>query len=278
MMRCLRVSVAFAVSCAVLTAPLFSQVPTPESVIGFRPGTDYKLADYGQISEYFTRLAAASDRMTLNEIGNTAEGRPMMLAVISSEENLRQLDRWKDIARRLAMAEGVSDQEARRLAQEGKAVVWIDGGLHATEVAHGQHTSLLAHHLVTSEDDEVRKIRDETVILLMPLMNPDGLELTTDWYRRNVGTAYETSPMPVLYHKYVGHDNNRDWYMTLQPESRAVANQLWHEWFPQIVYNHHQTGPIPSRIFIPPFKDPMNPNIPPLVGLRRRASRGPCRG
>jgi hypothetical protein len=257
--------VACAVGFAVLTAPLFAQVPTPESVIGFRPGTDYKLADYGLISEYFSRLDAASDRMVVNQIGTTAEGRPMMLAVISSEENLRQLDRWKDIARRLAMAEGLSDQEARRLAREGRAVVWIDGGLHATEVAHGQHTSLLAHHLVTSEDDEVRKIRDQTVILLMPVMNPDGLELVTDWYSRNVGTAYETSPMPVLYHKYVGHDNNRDWYMTLQPESRAVANQLWHEWFPQIVYNHHQTGPIPSRIFIPPFKDPMNPNIPPLV-------------
>ena len=248
-----------------LAPPALSQIPTPESVIGWRPGADYKLADYGQISEYFRRLDAASDRLTLTEIGTTAEGRPMMLAIISSEENLRQLDRWKDIARRLAMADGLTEDEARGLAKEGKAIVWIDGGMHATEVAHAQHTSLFAHHLVSSEDDEVRRIRDNTVVLLMPVMNPDGLEIVTRWYRQNLGTAFETAPLPELYHKYVGHDNNRDWFMILQPETQAVTYQLWHEWFPQIVYNHHQTGPIPSRIFIPPFKDPMNPNIPPLV-------------
>lgn len=256
------VVVALALS---LAAPALSQVPTPESVIGWRPGADYKLADYGQISEYFHQLDAASDRMMLTEIGTTAEGRPMLLAIISSEENMRQLDRWKDIARRLAMADGLTDAEARTLAREGRAIVWIDGGLHATEVAHAQHTSLLAYHLVSSEDDEVRRIRDNTVVLLMPVMNPDGLEIVTRWYRQNLGTAFETAPLPELYHKYVGHDNNRDWFMILQPETRAVTYQLWHEWFPQIVYNHHQTGPFPSRIFIPPFKDPMNPNIPPLV-------------
>ena len=248
-----------------LAAPAVSQVPTPESVIGWRPGADYKLADYGQISEYFRRLDAASDRLMLTEIGTTAEGRPMMLAIISSEANLRQIDRWKSIARRLAMADGLTDDEARELAKEGKAIVWIDGGLHATEVAHAQHTSLLAHHLVSSEDDEVSRIREDAVILLMPVMNPDGLEIVTRWYRQNVGTEFETAPLPELYNKYVGHDNNRDWFMILQPETKAVTYQLWHEWFPQIVYNHHQTGPFPSRIFIPPFKDPMNPNIPPLV-------------
>jgi hypothetical protein len=246
-------------------APAAGQVPTPASVIGWEPGEDYKLADYGQISEYFRQLDAASDRIRLTEIGRTAEGRPMMLAFISSEENLRELDRYREISRRLALARDLDEPEARALAEQGRAIVWIDGGLHATEVAHAQHTPVLAHHLVTSEDPEVERIRREVIILLMPVMNPDGLEITTAWYRRNVGTEFEVSPLPELYQKYVGHDNNRDWYMILQPETRAVANQLYHEWFPQIVYNHHQTGPIPSRIFIPPFKDPMNPNIPPLV-------------
>ncbi len=262
---CLRRVLTMAAIAVTVALPAYAQIPTPESVIGWRPGTDYKLADYGQISDYFRQLDAASDRLILREIGSTAEGRPMMLAIISSEANLRQLDRWKDIARLLAMAQGLGDDEARALAKEGKAIVWIDGGLHATEVAHAQHTSLLAHHLVASEDDEVRRIRDEAVVLLMPVMNPDGLEIVTRWYREHLGTPFETAPLPELYHKYVGHDNNRDWFMILQPETEVVTQQLWHEWYPQIVYNHHQRGPFPSRIFIPPFKDPMNPNIPPLV-------------
>ncbi|MEE9534090.1 MAG: M14 metallopeptidase family protein, partial [Acidimicrobiia bacterium] len=262
---CLRRVLTMAAIAVTVALPAYAQIPTPESVIGWRPGTDYKLADYGQISDYFRQLDAASDRLILREIGSTAEGRPMMLAIISSEANLRQLDRWKDIARRLAMAQGFGDDEARALARDGKAIVWIDGGLHATEVAHAQHTPLLAHHLVASEDDEVRRIRDEAVVLLMPVMNPDGLEIVTRWYREHLGTPFETAPLPELYHKYVGHDNNRDWFMILQPETKAVTQQLWREWYPQIVYNHHQTGPFPSRIFIPPFKDPMNRNIPPLV-------------
>jgi hypothetical protein len=260
-----RISLALTCSVTLLAASLISQVPTPESVIGWKPGADYKLADYDQISGYFRQLDAATDRMQLFEIGTTAEGRTMLLAAISSAQNLTQLDRWKDISRRMAQAEGLSETEARALAKEGKAIVWIDGGLHGTEVAGAQHTPLLAHHLVTSEDDEVRQIRDNTVVLLMPVMNPDGLDIVANWYRSNVGSEFETAPLPVLYNKYVGHDNNRDWFMIQQPETRAIAYQLWFEWFPQIVYNHHQTGPFPGRIFVPPFSDPVNPNIPPLV-------------
>ncbi len=256
---------ALVLAASVFALPMSGQVPTPESVIGWKLGADYKLADYEQISAYFRQLDAATDRMQLFEIGTTAEGRTMLLAAISSEANLARLDHWKEVSRRLAMADGLSDAEARSLAKEGKAVVWIDGGLHGTEVAGAQHTPLFAYHLVTSEDDEVRQIRENTVVLLMPVMNPDGLDIVSGWYRRNLGTPFETAELPVLYHKYVGHDNNRDWYMIQMPETKAIAQQLWHEWFPQIVYNHHQTGPIPSRIFIPPFKDPMNPLIPPLV-------------
>jgi hypothetical protein len=248
-----------------ITAPTLAQIPTPESIIGWQLGTDHKLADYDQISGYFRQLDAATERMQLFEIGTTAEGRTMLLAAISSEANLARLDHWKEISRRVAMADGLTEAEARALAREGKAIVWIDGGLHGTEVAGAQHTPLFAYHLVTSEDEEARQIRENTVVLLMPVMNPDGLDIVTNWYRGNVGTEFETAPLPILYHKYVGHDNNRDWFMMQMPETKAIAQQLWHEWFPQIVFNHHQTGPIPSRIFIPPFRDPMNPNIPPLV-------------
>lgn len=248
-----------------LTPRAQAQVPTPESVIGWEPGADYRLADYDQIREYFRRVADASDRVELERIGTSAEGRAMWMAKISTPENLANQERYREIARRMAMAEDLTDEEARQLASEGKAVVWIDAGLHATEVATAQHSPKLLHRLATGQDVETRRILEDAIVLLMPFMNPDGLDIVVDWYERNLGTEYETAPLPVLYHKYVGHDNNRDWFMNLMPETRAVTAQLWHRWYPQIVYNHHQTGPFPSRIFVPPFKDPMNPNIPALV-------------
>ena len=137
--------------------------------------------------------------------------------------------------------------------------------MHATEVAHGQFTPVFAHWLATDESEEARRIRDDVIVLLMPNMNPDGLDIVVDWYRKNVGTPYEISRVPELYHHYIGHDNNRDWYMFTQAETKAVANQLYHVWFPQIVYNHHQSGPFPGRIWVPPFENPVNPNLDPLV-------------
>jgi hypothetical protein len=239
-------------------------VPAPAEVFGFEPGADLRLADHGMIAEYFARLAAASGRVLLREIGRSVEGRPLLLAVISDEENLRELERHR--AASAALARGrLADSVAARLAREGRAVVWIDGGLHATEVAGAQHAPLLAYHLATSESDEVRRIRRETILLLMPVMNPDGLDMVASWYGRHVGTRYETSPLPWLYHAYAGHDNNRDWFMITQPETRAVARVLYHEWYPQIVHNHHQVAPFPARIFVPPFAEPVNPRIPPAV-------------
>lgn len=246
-------------------APVVAQVPTPESVIGWEPGADYKLADYEQIQAYFEALDAASDRIRVEQIGESVEGRPLLLAIISSEENMRSLGRYREISRRLALASDLTDSEARALAGEGKAVVWIDAGIHSTEVAGPQFSLDFAYRMVTGEEPELRRIRDEVVILHMPVMNPDGLEIVVDWYRRNLGTPYETVGLPVLYQKYAGHDNNRDWFMILQPETRAVVRQLWEEWVPQIIVNHHQTAPFPARIFIPPFADPVNPHIPPLV-------------
>jgi hypothetical protein len=236
-------------------------VPVPESIFGYKPGADFHLADYELISKYFQALAAASPRIKLQDIGPTGYGKRMFIAIISSEENLRNLERYKGIVQQLAAGK-IDEDTARKLSEEGKAVVWIDGGLHATEVAGAQHTPEIAYRIVTEESSEVQRIRANVIFVLCPVINPDGLDIVAHWYDRNVNTPYELAPVVQLWNKYVGHDNNRDWYMFNQIESRDVAHVLYQEWFPQIVYNQHQSGPFPSRIFVPPFDDPMNPDIP----------------
>jgi hypothetical protein len=201
----------------------------------------------------------------LQEIGTTTRGRPMFVLFISSPQNLAQLERWRTTSERLARARDLTDEQARQLAREGKAIIWIDAGLHSSEVAHSQFAPVLAYHMATDESDETRRFRDDVVILLMPGMNPDGHEIVVDWYRRNRGTPFETTSTPNVYHEYVGHDINRDWFMITQQETRNVSRVLYEEWYPQIIFNHHQTAPFPARIFIPPFADPVNPHIPPLV-------------
>ena len=242
-----------------------THVPTPASVIGFIPCDDYTLATYEQIAEYFRALDASSERIQLVDIGQTAEGRTQLMAIISSEANMQRLDRLKAISRRLALARNLTDEQARELASEGRSVVWIDFGLHSTEVAHAQTAPLMAYRAVADNSDEMQAIRENVIFLLVPNMNPDGTTLVADWYMRHVGTPFEHTSPPELYQKYAGHDNNRDWFMFNLAESRNVATQLYEEWFPQIVYNQHQSAPFPARIFVPPFADPMNPNIPPLV-------------
>ncbi|HXK62503.1 MAG TPA: M14 family metallopeptidase, partial [Acidobacteriota bacterium] len=246
------------------TAESTEAVPRPEDVFGFKPGADYKLADYSQMLAYYRQLDQASDRIQVFNIGPSCEGREMILAVISSEENMADLERYRQISEKLARAR-IGPEEARELVQEGKAIVWIDGGLHANEVAHAQHSPELAYRLVTDDSDSMRYIRENVILLQVPVLNPDGLDLVVDWYKRNLGTKYETSPLPQLYHKYAGHDNNRDWFMMTQPETRNASVLLYQQWFPQIVLNHHQAPPFPARIFIPPFTSPVNPNIPELV-------------
>ncbi len=248
-------------------------VPMPEEIIGFAPGEDYKLSNYDGIKAYFEALAASTDRMVLERIGESTRGEPLYLAAISSPANLRRLERIKEITRTLAYARDpevgygsvLDEEEARALAREGAAVVWIDGGLHATEVAHGQLMPEMAHHFVTDESPETRRIRDNAVVLLMPNMNPDGLNIVADWYMSNVGGEFEMARVPELYHHYIGHDNNRDWYMLTQVETQAVTRQLYHNWFPQIVYNQHQSSPFPGRIWMPPFENPVSPHLDPLV-------------
>jgi Zinc carboxypeptidase len=239
-------------------------VPTPKEHFGYTPGADYKLADYNDIITYFQKLARASDRILLAEFGKTDMGKPMYIAYISAPENLKKLDQYRDISRRLALGEP-EEAEARQLAEQGKAIVWIDSGLHASEVAPAQHSPELAYRMLTDDSAEAEAIRRQVILLQVPVINPDGLDMIAHWYRENVGTPYETAPLPRLYQKYAGHDNNRDWFMLNLVETRAVTKLLFHDWFPQIVYNQHQAPPFPARIFVPPYAEPLNPNIPAAV-------------
>jgi Zinc carboxypeptidase len=239
-------------------------VPTPREHFGFTPGDEKKLANYEELIGYFQKLAANSDRIRLERFGTTSTGKPMYIAFLSSPDNLRKLSRYREISRRLAL--GIPEpEEARRLTEQGKAIVWIDSGLHASEVAPSQQAPELAYRMITEDSEETRGIRQNVILLQVPCINPDGLDWVVEWYRQNVGTPYELAPLPRLYQKYSGHDNNRDWFMLNLPESRNVTRLLFQEWFPQIVYNQHQAPPFPARIFVPPYSEPLNPNIPAAV-------------
>jgi len=240
-------------------------IPTPESVLGHKPGDDFYLANYDESRDYFHKLAAVSNRIKIISVGKTTRGLDWEIAIISSPENLAQLDKYKDISRRLAQGRGLSDDQAKALAHEGKAIVHIDGGLHSTEVAGAQQSISLAYKLISAQGDpEVDGILNNVILMLWPTLNPDGQNEVVAWYRRNLGTPYEVSPLPDLYQEYVGHDNNRDGYMNNMLESRDVTHAEL-EWNPVIFYCHHQTAPFPTRIFIPPFTEPISSNINPLM-------------
>jgi len=242
-----------------------AEVPSPRSVFGFDIGDDYQLANYTQIQAYWKQLAASSDRMKLTTIGKTAEGRDQMMAIVSSPENLKNLARYQEISRRLAKAEGLTDEQAKALAAEGKAVVWIDGGLHSTETVGAQQLTQTLYEMVSRDDPETMRFLKDAIILFTPA-NPDGMELVSNWYMRHADpTKREYNHIPRLYQKYVGHDNNRDFLISNQPENTNINKVLYREWFPQIVYNHHQAGPEGMIVFIPPFRDPYNYNLDPLV-------------
>ena len=259
----MRALVVLCVLCASVARA--QEVPTPESLLGFEVGADFHLATYDESIAYFKRLDEATDRLTLRQVGETSAGRPFYLALVSSAENLANLDHYREIAVRLAHPDGLSDDEARALAREGKAIVHIDGAVHASEVACAQHTIQLAYDLVTgAHDPEIRQILDNVIFMLWPTLNPDGQNMVVEWYRDNLGTLYEVSPLPRLYQKYVGHDNNRDAYMLNMVESRVIA-RTWREWEPQIVYTQHQTAPFPTRIWLPPFAEPIGSRVHPLM-------------
>ena len=239
--------------------------PSPKQHFGFNIGDDYQLATYTQTAAYFEKLAATSDRVKLVDIGLTEEGRHQYMLVVSSPENIKHLARYQQISQQLARAEGLTDQQAKALAEEGKAVVWIDGGLHATEVVGTHQLIETAWQLVSRKDPETMRILDN-VIILMTHANPDGQELVTNWYMRNADTLKRsTEQLPVLYEKYIGHDNNRDFYIMNMKESSNMGKQLFLEWMPQIMYNHHQRGPEGSVLAGPPYRDPFNYVFDPLM-------------
>jgi hypothetical protein len=242
-------------------------ITSPRTQFGHNIGDDYFLVNYEQMIGYWQKLDAQSNRMKMVRIGTTAAGRPMWMAIITSPENHRNLNRYQEISRRLARAEGLTNAQAHALAAEGKAVVWIDGGLHASEVLGAQQLIQTVYDLVSGNDPETLRFLRDDIILCVPA-NPDGQDIVSNWYMREADTLRRTlARLPVLYHKYAGHDNNRDSYMASQPETQAMDSILFRAWYPQIMYNHHQTGPIGTVIFAPPFRDPFNYNFDPLVPM-----------
>ena len=263
---------------ALCSFALLAQTPkitTPKDQFGSNIGDDYFLATYAQLTDYWQKLARESNRMKLVDIGLTAEGRHQYMAVISSPANLAKLDHYKEISAKLAHAENLSADQARALAREGKAVVWIDGGLHASETVGAQQLIEWVYQMASRNDPETLRFLDD-VILLNTQVNPDGQDLVANWYMR--GSESPTAPLldpakrtlsnlPRLYAKYIGHDDNRDFFMSNMPETTNINRQLSIEWYPHILYNHHQTGPAGGVIFMPPFRDPFNYNFDALIPL-----------
>lgn len=247
------------------TSLLAADIPAPEKILGFRVGQDFKLANWKQITGYFQLLAQSSDRVKVVELGKTTLGRPLIMAIITSADNMARLEEYRKIHQRLHDPRGLRPEEKAELIKKGKAVVYISCSIHSTEIAASQMSMELAYRLASEITPEVKKILDEVILLLVPSANPDGIDLVTDWYYRNLGTPYEASNMPWLYHYYTGHDNNRDWFMLTQKETQLMAKVLYQEWFPLLVYDIHQMGQNGPRLFLPPYQDPINPNLDPLL-------------
>jgi murein tripeptide amidase MpaA len=244
-----------------------ANVPAPADVLGFTPGDDRKLASWSQVVDYFKRLSQASNRVKFEELGKTTMGAPFVLATISAPETLARLDTYKDIQRRLAdprtLGRGArAEVTAEGLISNGKTVVLITCGIHSTEVGGTLSSMLIAHRLASSNDPEIQKILHETIILLVPSLNPDGVDIVKNWYDKTLGTPYEGTSPPELYHKYTGHDNNRDWYTFTQVETQLTVDKIHNVWHPQIVHDIHQQGENGSRIFLPPYMKPVEPNVP----------------
>ena len=244
-----------------------TRITTPKEALGFNLGDDYQMASYTQLDAYWKRLAIESDRLKLVDIGQTAEARHQYMMIVSSPENIRRLDHYKGISQQLAHAENLTNEQAHALAREGKAVVWIDGGLHATETVGSQQEMEWVYQMASRDDTETMRFLNDT-IMLCTLANPDGQELVANWYMRESDPPKRSMDgLPTLFQHYIGHDNNRDFYMSNMPETTNMNRQMFIEWFPQVVYNHHQTGPTGTVIFMPPFRDPFNYNFDPLIPL-----------
>jgi hypothetical protein len=255
----------FLTTVLVFSSILAQNIPSPLAHFGFNIGDNYHLATFTQTEAYFKKLAASSNKVKLQVIGKTEEGRNQYMLIVSDPSNIKQLEKYKSISQKLARAENLSDEEAKQLAKEGKAVVWIDGGLHATEVTGIHQLIQTVYTLLTKEDEETKRILKSTIILFVHA-NPDGQELVSNWYMRNADTLKRsTENLPRLYEKYIGHDNNRDFFMNNMSESKNMSHQLYIEWMPQVLYNHHQTGPPGTVVAGPPYRDPFNYVYDPLL-------------
>ncbi len=241
-----------------------ADVPTPESHLGYIPGTDYRLASWGTVVDYFNKVDAGSSRVVVRELGKTTEDRPYLAAFVSSEANIARLDRYRDIQRTLAQPAGPDlAPNLADLVAESKTVVLVTCSIHANETASTLMSMELLHTLATRDDPATREILDNTILILVPSANPDGVDIVSNWYERTKGHPWEGDGLPILYHKYAGHDTNRDWFMLNLKETRLLTKLLYHEWFPTMAYDVHQMGSRGARMFVPPFFDPINPNLDP---------------
>ncbi len=240
-------------------------LPTPEQYLGFKVGTDRKLATWEQVINYMQMAAKASDRVRYAELGKSTMGHPFALLVISSQRNLARLEEIQANQRKLAYPYILEPGEAEKIIATNPAVLLITLTIHSSEIGSTQMSLELVHRLATENSSRVQNILDNVVFLLAPSVNPDGQVMIVDWYNKNVGTEYEYAPMPWLYHKYTGHDDNRDSFMLTQVETRHVTKVLYKDWFPLVFLDEHQMGSSGPRIFVPPFDDPVNPNIDPAV-------------
>lgn len=244
---------------------MVNEVKSPKEFYGFEMGTDRKLARWDKIVEYFNLLDEESDRIKVEVVGETTEENPFILATISSSENLAELDKYKEISKKLADPRALKPEEVEELIEEGKAVIAITCSLHATEVGSCQMSSELAYELITSNSEEIKQIRDEVIFLLVPSFNPDGQIMVTDYYNEYLGTKYEGLGLPWLSHKYVGHDTNRDAYMFNMPESRHFAKIMFHDWVPQAYIDHHHMTSYTFRFYVSPWMDPISENVNPML-------------
>jgi len=252
---------------ALFFLPIFLHPQTPpEEFLGHKVGADRKLADYDQIQAYFKKLDQESDRVKVMNIGTSTLKKPMIMAVITSKENMDRLDTYREIMKKLRDPRVTPPEEAKKLAKEGKAIVLITCNIHATEIASSQMAMELAYKLAAGKTPyDAEKVLNDVIVLLVPTTNPDGQQMVTDWYRKYVGTKFEGGRMPWLYHHYAGHDDNRDWFMFNLSETKAVTKVLYHDWLPQIHIDEHQMGSTGARLFIPPFMNPPIPNVQSLL-------------
>lgn len=256
---------AAAVALSALLASAQKHVTTPAEAFGFQPGADRKLADWNQLTAYYRQLSSQSSRIKYEELGKTTEGRPFVVLTISASENLAKLDHYLDVQRRLADPRITSPEQARALIAEGKTIVAVTANIHSTEIASSQSVALFAYRLATENTPEIQNILRNVILVIVPSQNPDGQQLVVDWYKKYLGTPYEGSQPVVLWHHYTGHDDNRDWATFTQVETRLTTEKVLNRWHPQILYDIHQMGSNGPRIYLPPWVDPVDPNVDPLL-------------